>query len=243
MLKRTFDVAVSSVGLLLMLPVLAAVAVAIYLYDRYSPFYVPTRMARGGGTFRMVKFRSMVVNADKTGVNSTSATDNRITPMGRIVRRCKLDEITQLWNVLIGDMSVVGPRPQAQKDASMYTDEEKRMLGVRPGITDLSSIVFADEGDILAGSSDPDLLYNQIIRPWKSRMALLYVERRSLWIDIKIISLTAIGFVSRQSALNGVQGILRRWGADELVVRMAGRREPLVAYPPPGATEIVAQYC
>jgi len=243
MLKRTFDFLAALPGLLIMSPILLGVALAIYLYDRHSPFYVPKRMARGGGTFRMVKFRSMVANADKTGVNSTSASDRRITPMGCIVRRCKLDEFTQLWNVLLGDMSLVGPRPQVEKDASMYTDLEKRMLSVHPGITDLSSIVFADEGDILAGSPDPDLLYNQVIRPWKSRMALLYIERRTLFLDLRIIALTAIGFVSRRRALDGVQRILRQWGADDLVIRMAGRREPLLPYPPPGATEIVAQYC
>lgn len=243
MLKRTFDFLAALLGLLITSPILLAVALAIYLYDRHSPFYVPKRMARGGGTFRMVKFRSMVVNADKAGVNSTSASDRRITPMGRIVRKCKLDEFTQLWNVLLGDMSLVGPRPQVEKDAGMYTDVEKRMLTVRPGITDLSSIVFADEGDILAGSPDPDLSYNQIIRPWKSRMALLYIEHRTLLLDLRIVALTAIGFASRRRALDGVQDILRKRGAEELVVRMAGRREPLLPYPPPGATEIVAQYC
>ena len=243
MLKRAFDFAAALLGLLVMSPILLAVALAIYLYDRHSPFYVPRRMARGGGTFRMVKFRSMVVNADKSGVNSTSASDRRITPMGRLVRQCKLDEFTQLWNVLLGDMSLVGPRPQVEKDASMYTDLEKRMLTVRPGITDLSSIVFADEGAILAGNPDPDLLYNQVIRPWKSRMALLYIERRSIFLDVRIIALTVIGFVNRRRALDGVQRILRQWDADDLVVRMAGRREPLLQYPPPGATEVVAQYC
>jgi hypothetical protein len=124
----------------------------------------------------------------------------------------------------------------------MYTDVEKQMLSVRPGITDLSSIVFADEGDILAGSPDPDLLYNQIIRPWKSRMALLYIERRTFLLDLRIIALTAIGFVARRRALDGVQKIVRHWNADELVVRMAGRREPLLPYPPPGATEVLTQY-
>jgi len=241
-MKRLFDFSAALVGLLVMSPVLLAIMLAIYLYDRYSPFYVPKRMARGGGTFRMYKFRSMVVNADKTGVNSTAASDSRVTPAGRIVRKYKLDEFMQLWNVMLGDMSLVGPRPQVEKDASMYTDVEKQMLSVRPGITDLSSIVFADEGDILAGSPDPDLLYNQIIRPWKSRMALLYIERRTFLLDLRIIALTAIGFVARRRALDGVQKIVRHWNADELVVRMAGRREPLLPYPPPGATEVLTQY-
>ena len=136
--------------------------------------------------------------------------------------------------------------PDLHKNAAkrdQRAEMEKRMLTVRPGITDLSSIVFADEGDILAGSPDPDLSYNQIIRPWKSRMALLYIEHRTLLLDLRIVALTAIGFASRRRALDGVQDILRKRGAEELVVRMAGRREPLLPYPPPGATEIVAQYC
>src|SRR5207302_1623571 len=116
-----------------------------------------------------------------------AAGDARITRTGHILRRTKLDELPQLWNVLIGDMSFVGPRPQVQADAALYTEAERRMLEVRPGITDLASIVFADESEILAGSLDPDLLYNQIIRPWKSRLALHGVERGSLGTDLKIL--------------------------------------------------------
>jgi len=137
---------------------------------------------------------------------------------------------------------LVGPRPQVETDASLYTAEEKRVLTVRPGITDLASIVFADEGDILDGSRNPDLLYNQIIRPWKSRLALLYIEKRTLPIDIRIILLTVIGLFSRSLALKGIQKVLNDWKADELLRRMACREEPLLAYPPPGATEIVASY-
>lgn len=199
-------------------------------------------MARGGGGFRMVKLRSMIVDAHKTGVNSTSDTDQRITPIGRFIRRYKLDEIMQLWNVLKGDMSLVGPRPQVQTDASLYTYEEKLMLTVRPGITDLASIVFSDEGDILGGSESPDLLYNQIIRPWKSRLALLSIERSTVWLNLRIILLTAIAIVSRPVALRGVQRILEEWGADPLLRRMAARQDRLLPYPPPGATGIVASY-
>ena len=241
-MKRLLDVAASFLGLLFLSPVLVAVAIAIWLQDFRSPFYVAPRVARGGGKFRMVKFRSMVVSADKTGVNSTAGSDRRITPVGRFVRKYKFDEVVQLWNVLKGDMSLVGPRPQVLTDASMYTEQEKRMLSVRPGITDPASIVFSDEGDILQGSADPDLLYNQIIRPWKSRLALLYIDKRSLLIDVWLILLTAAAIVSRQRALKGVQRLLQRWGADPLLLRMARREEPLRPYPPPGATEVVAQY-
>jgi lipopolysaccharide/colanic/teichoic acid biosynthesis glycosyltransferase len=241
-MKRAFDIAVALAGLVVCSPFLLAVMLAIWAYDRGSPFYVARRMARGEGTFPMVKFRTMVVNADKSGVSSTAAGDRRITPVGRLVRKFKLDEIIQLWNVLKGDMSLVGPRPQVKTDADLYTDEEKRLLTVRPGITDLASIVFADEGEILEGSADPDLRYSQIIRPWKSRLGLLYIEKRSLAVDVWLIVLTAVVIVSRPRALRLVQGVLRRWKADPLLIRMAARQEPLMAYPPPGAGEVVMEY-
>jgi lipopolysaccharide/colanic/teichoic acid biosynthesis glycosyltransferase len=209
--------------------------VAIWWQDRKSPFYIASRVARGGGVFRMVKFRSMVVNADKMGGSSTAASDRRITPMGGFVRAYKLDELIQLWNVLVGDMSMVGPRPQTPGDAALYTETERRMLSVRPGITDAASIVFSDEGEILKGSSDPDLLYNQIIRPWKSRLALACIDHQSLAIDLWLIALTVVAIVSKPMALRALLSLLNGWGLDPLVIRMAARRELLLAFPPPGA--------
>jgi len=241
-LKRTFDLLVTSAGLVLFSPLLAAVMLAIWLQDRKSPFYIAPRAGRGGGEFRMVKFRSMVVNADKIGGSSTAATDRRITPVGRFVRACKLDELIQLWNVLVGDMSLVGPRPQVLTDAGLYTQAEKRMLTVRPGITDPASIVFSDEGDVLHGSSDPDLLYNQVIRPWKSRLALAYIDHRTFCTDFWLILLTVVAIAYRPVALRALGRLLRRWQIDPLVVRVAARREPLVPYPPPGAAEVVERY-
>src|SRR5439155_4680609 len=123
-------------------------------------------------------------------------------------RAYKIDELIQLWNVLKGDMSLVGPRPQVLSDVRLYTYEENRMLTVRPGITDPASIVFSDEGNILKGSSDPDLLYNQIIRPWKSRLALLYVDKQSFLVDIWLILLTAVAIASRSAALKAIQRLL-----------------------------------
>ena len=239
-MKRAFDILVSALGLLLFSPLLLLVMLAIWLQDFASPFYIAPRMARGGGTFRMVKFRSMVVHADKIGGISTAGNDRRITPVGRFVRAYKLDELVQLWNVLIGDMSLVGPRPQVQADAALYTEAEKGMLTVRPGITDLASIVFSDEGAILKGSADPDLLYNQIIRPWKSRLALAYIDHRTFFIDLWLIFLTVVAIASRSVALRALGTLLRRWQLDPLVVRMAGRREPLMPYPPPCASEAVS---
>jgi lipopolysaccharide/colanic/teichoic acid biosynthesis glycosyltransferase len=234
MIKRAFDFFAASLGLLLFSPLLIAVIFAIWIQDRQSPFYIAQRAARDGGTFRMVKFRSMVVNADKIGGSSTAATDRRITPVGKFVRAYKLDELIQLWNVLKGDMSLVGPRPQVISAAAGYTDAEKRMLSVLPGVTDPASIVFSDEGEILKGSTDPDLLYNQIIRPWKSRLALAYIDHRNFWIDLWLIILTVVAIISKHIALRALGSLLNGWGLDPLLIRMAARKEPLLAYPPPG---------
>lgn len=239
-LKRAFDIFAALLGLMAFSPILVAVMLAIWIQDWQSPFYIASRAALNLGVFRMVKFRTMVVNADKIGGSSTSATDRRITPIGRFVRAYKLDELIQLWNVLIGDMSLVGPRPQVLSDTSCYTDAEKRTLCVRPGITDPASIVFSDEGEILKGSLDPDLLYNQIIRPWKSRLALAYIDHRSFWIDLWLIVLTLYVVISRAKALRALAVLLRSWKLDPLVIRMAARQEPLLAYPPLGSDVVAA---
>jgi lipopolysaccharide/colanic/teichoic acid biosynthesis glycosyltransferase len=187
----------------------------------------------------MVKLRSMRIGADRSGVDSTAAGDSRITPVGRFVRRYKLDELTQLWNVLVGDMSLVGPRPNVERETRLYTGEEQRLLSVRPGITDYASIVFSDEADILEGHGDPDLAYNQLIRPWKSRLGLFYVERRTLALDLELIALTAVAMLSRATALRGVERSLAARGAPDSLLAVAARSAPLRPFPPPGAREIV----
>jgi lipopolysaccharide/colanic/teichoic acid biosynthesis glycosyltransferase len=241
-MKRTFDFLTSLTALLLLAPFLAAIALAIWLDDRKSPFFFALRVARGGGDFRMVKFRTMIPNAWKSGVNSTASGDARITRIGKFLRKGKLDELPQLWNVLTGDMSLVGPRPQVRADVNLYTAQESLMLEARPGITDLASIVFADEGEILAGSADPDLLYNQIIRPWKSRLILLYLQNRSFSRDLEILWTTALALFSRPRALRAVTLILDAFGAGEKLKTMAARGAPLEPCPPPGSETIVRQY-
>jgi len=241
MLKRLLDIIVSLAGLLVSSLIVVPVCFLVWLQDYKSPFYLGPRVARGGGTFKMVKLRSMVVKADKSGVDSTAANDPRITPIGAFIRRYKLDELTQLWNVLWGDMSLVGPRPNVERDTRLYTEQEKKLLTVRPGITDYSSIVFSDEGEILKGRPDPDLAYNQIIRPYKSRLGIFYVENRTLLLDLKLIFLTAVAIASRPAALARVVDDLRRRGAPEDLVAVATRKAPLQPAPPPGATSIVTQ--
>jgi lipopolysaccharide/colanic/teichoic acid biosynthesis glycosyltransferase len=238
-MKRLLDVAAGVFGLLLGSIILIPAMIAVWLQDWHSPFYIASRAGVGGTPFRMVKLRSMKIFADATGVMSTAAGDPRITWVGRFVRRWKLDELTQLWNVLRGDMSLVGPRPQVMQDVALYTAEERRLLTVRPGITDMASIVFADEGEILRGAADPDLRYNQLIRPWKSRLALLYVDKKpSIGTDLQLVWLTVMNSLSRERALPAVAAIAHRLGGGDELARVALRRAPLQDAPPPGASEV-----
>jgi len=239
MLKRLFDVTASGVGLLMVSPLLLPVMFLVWWQDRHSPFYVAPRVGRNDQPFKMIKLRSMVINADKSGVDSTSANDNRITAVGQFIRLYKLDELTQLWNVLKGDMSLVGPRPNVKRETDLYTSVERKLLEVKPGITDISSIVFSDEGDILKDKADPDIAYNQLIRPGKSMLGLLYIENQSVWLDIKLCFFTAIAIFSREKALDGVQKILHDMKAPADVLRLAQRKQALVPQPPPGGDRIV----
>ena len=238
-MKRLLDIVLSLVGLIVGSPILLPVMFLVWKQDGHSPFYVAPRVARGDGSFMMVKLRSMTRNADKSGVDSTSADDMRITPVGHFIRRYKLDELTQLWNVLKGDMSLVGPRPNVKRETDLYTPLERPLLSVQPGITDFSSIVFSDEGDILAGKDDPDIAYNQLIRPWKSRMGLFYISKRGIGLDLSLILLTVLAIVSRRRALAAVARLLENLGAPADLVAVARRDKPLVPTPPLGADRIV----
>ena len=220
-------------------PLLIPVMILVWLQDFHSPFYVAPRVGKDGRLFNMVKLRSMIAGADRTGVDSTSADDSRITSVGRFIRKFKLDEFTQLWDVLKGDMSLVGPRPNVKRETDLYTDVEKGLLDVKPGITDFSSIVFSDENDILKDSKDPDIDYNQLIRPWKSRLGLLYVEHRSFLLDCVLVLLTVVALFSRDKALWGVNRLLKWLDAPADVIRVAKREELLVPVPPPGLDSVV----
>ena len=238
-MKRLVDILVSLFGLLFLSPVLATAMFFIWKQDHNSPFYIAPRVGKNGKIFKMVKLRSMVANADKTGVDSTSADDSRITSVGRFIRKFKLDEFTQLWNVLKGDMSLVGPRPNVKRETDLYTQVENGLLSVKPGITDFSSIVFSDENDILKDSKDPDLDYNQLIRPWKSRLGLLYVKHQSFLLDCALVLLTVLAIVSREKALLGVNRLLKWLDAPADVIRVSKREDVLVPFPPPGADTVV----
>ncbi len=189
-MKRTFDFLAALMGLLFLSPFLIFIAWRIKREDGGTVFYRGDRVSLHGRLFRIYKFRTMVVNAERLGASSTSDDDQRITSIGKFLRKYKLDELPQLINVFIGDMSLVGPRPEVKKFTDMYTKEEMAILSVRPGITDWASIWNSDEGALLAGSSDPDRDYLEKIRPEKIRLQLKYVREQSFWTDIKIIFLT-----------------------------------------------------
>ena len=239
MIKRLFDILTSLFGLLLLSPILIVFMYLIYRQDKATPFYMAPRTGKDNISFKMIKLRSMVNDADKSGVSSTSNNDIRITPIGQKIRRYKLDELTQLWNVLMGDMSLVGPRPQLEIDTDLYTNIERKLLSIRPGITDFSSIVFSDEGEILEGKEDPDLTYNQLIRPWKSRLGLIYVEKQSFLLDIRLIIYTLVAIISKQRALNWVVNQLKIMNVDSDVINISKREMELYPFPPPGMNKVV----
>jgi len=191
MAKRTFDATLAVLSLAALSPVLAVIAAAVKVDSKGPIFYRGRRVGRRGNAFEMLKFRTMVTDAEKLGGSSTPEDDPRITSVGKTLRRYKLDELPQLWNVLIGEMSFVGPRPQVQWAVDLYTPEERAVLDVRPGITDPASLQFANEAEILKGSKDPDKDYIEKIHPEKMRLSLQYVRSRSFSGDLSIIARTA----------------------------------------------------
>ena len=211
----------------------------VWVNDFGNPFYIAMRVGKDEKKFKMFKLRSMIVNADKTGVDSTSNNDMRITRIGKFIRKFKMDELSQLINVLLGDMSLVGPRPNVQRETDLYTKSEKKLLLVRPGITDLSSIVFSDEGEILSNSKDPDIDYNQLIRPGKGYLGIFYIENQSFVLDLKLIFITLISIFNRNLALKNISKLLKKYNASESLIKIAERKERLVPSPPPGSTNIV----
>ena len=241
MMKRIFDLPSSFFGILILSPILIVFILLVFIQDGRNPFYRGERVGLKNKKFMMLKLRSMSVNADNSGVDSTANDDFRITKVGKLIRKFKIDELFQLWNVLLGEMSVVGPRPNVQRDVDLYTLEEFKILDVKPGITDLASIVFSDEGDILEGSVDADLTYNQIIRPWKSRLAIFYTKNSNMIIDIKIILLTIISMFNKKIALKHIKKILHLKDIDPNLLKVVSRSDELKPYFPPGSKEIVVR--
>lgn len=196
--KRLFDVVVSSVGLVLSAPLIAVISILTLLDSGGPVLYRQTRVGRFGDPFQLYKFRTMPVAADRIGPSSTADDDPRITRVGRLLRRFKLDELPQLINVLRGEMSFVGPRPQVPWAVALYTEEERAVLSVPPGVADYAFVMLPSEGEVLRGSADPDRDYLKKIHPHKMRLSLEYVRQRSFWFDIQILIDTAlISFLGR----------------------------------------------
>jgi len=192
MLKRLFDMLVSLTGILILLPLFAFIAIRVKLDSKGPIFYRGKRIGRRGKTFWIYKFRTMYEDADQMSASSSAGDDDpRITNFGRFLRSYKLNELPQLINVLKGEMSFVGPRPEVEKYVKLFTEEETAILSVRPGITDYASLKFHNEGEILSGSPDPDKAYEEKIRPEKLKLQLEYVRNHSFWIDLKIMAMTA----------------------------------------------------
>ena len=195
-MKRTFDILVSAVGLALLAPLLFLLAVLVKLDSPGPVFYRGVRVGRRFKRFRLFKFRTMVANAEQLGGSTASKRDPRVTRVGRFLRRTKLDEMPNLINVLAGQMSLVGPRPEVQFYTDKYTEEERLILSVRPGITDFASVEFANQ-QALIGEEDPERDFQARVLPRKNALRLKYVRERSFWIDLRIILATARLVLSR----------------------------------------------
>lgn len=186
-MKRLFDIIASGLGLIVLSPLFAVLAVWIKADSKGPVFYRQTRVGRNNKDFRLYKFRSMRPDSDRLGLITVGGHDPRVTRSGYYIRKYKLDEFPQLINVFIGDMSLVGPRPEVRKYVDMYTPEQMHVLDVRPGITSLASIRYRNENDILAASENPDRCYIERVMPEKLAIDLEYVSKANLWTDIKLI--------------------------------------------------------
>ena len=238
-IKRLFDIVISLTALLFAILILLLFLILVWRHDKKSPLYISSRIGKNSKVFNLIKIRTMTVDADKKNISSTSNNDTRIIPIGQKIRKYKLDELTQLFNVLIGNMSLVGPRPNVKSEVDLYTEIEKELLSVKPGITDFSSIVFSDEGKILENKENPDLSYNQLIRPWKSRLGLIYIKHHSILLDLELMIFTVVALISKPMALKWVVKKLEKFNVDQKIIEVVKRDKELFPFPPPGSDKIV----
>jgi lipopolysaccharide/colanic/teichoic acid biosynthesis glycosyltransferase len=199
--KRAMDLVLALPALVLSAPAFAVVAVLIRREDRGPILYRSNRVGKNGHPFQMYKFRTMVVNADRIGGPSTAGDDPRLTRIGSRLRRFKLDELPQLLNVVRGEMSLVGPRPEVQHYVDMYSAAEREILSVKPGITDWASILYRNEAEILRGEADPEQAYMERIRPGKIALGLEYVRKQSVWVDLGVIFQTVRALASHEPSV------------------------------------------
>lgn len=208
--QRLLDLIVASVGLFVLSPVLLAIALTVMLDNGRPVIFRQTRVGRHGRDFGMLKFRSMVIDAERQGGSLTLADDQRVTRIGRWLRRFKLDELPQLVNVLVGDMSLVGPRPEVRRYVDLYDLEQRRVLDLRPGVTDPASLAYYDEGDLLSRSLDPEGTYVAEIMPRKIAMNLAYAARASVRNDLEVIVRTVLHpFLSEPRRAQSARSVAR----------------------------------
>lgn len=191
-IKRIFDFLVSLVGIIILSPVFIIVSIAIKIDSRGSILFLQKRVGKDGKEFNIYKFRTMVTDAEKLGKQITIGNDSRITKVGAFLRKFKIDELPQLFNVLLGDMSLVGPRPEVPKYVALYNDEQKKVLSIRPGITDMASLRYKDENDILGKVDNPEEYYINVIMKDKLSLNLEYIEKSNVFFDIYLIVKTII---------------------------------------------------
>ena len=197
--RRALDVVVSAAGVLVLLPALGLIALLVKATSAGPVLFVQERVGRGLVPFRLFKFRTMVADAPLRGPAITVGADPRVTRVGAFLRRTKLDELPQLLNVLRGDMSLVGPRPEVPKYVALYGEAERRIFGVRPGITDPSSLLYRDESAVLATYPDPERAYREVLLPHKIAVSLAYADRRTVLSDIGLLVRTALHLLVRGS--------------------------------------------
>lgn len=239
-LMRLIDIIGGTAGLILSMPFILIATLLIWLEDRHNPFYIAERVGAGGKRFKFLKLRSISTRSGVRPDEIITARDPRVTRLGHWIRASKVDELPQFWHVLRGEMSLVGPRANVQAIVDAFTEEEMRIISVKPGVTDLASIVFLNLGKVLEESNDPKQDYDHLVRPWKSRLALLYVDHQSPALAIRILWLTVLAFINHQRALEGVARISLRFKADPKLARIVRREEQLAPCAPPGAPATAA---
>ncbi len=241
MTKRCFDFFISLAIFIFLSPLFLIVSILVFFNDFQSPFYLAKRVGIGGVEFIMIKFRSMREIVSLNHLVSTSENDPRITPIGRLIRKYKIDEFPQLFNVILGNMTFVGPRPNVKVEVDLYSDLERQILTQKPGITDISSIVFSDLNQILSKADDPNITYNQLIRPWKNKLALFQIQHSGFLIELKIIFFTAINLISRKYALLGIRKLLIKLDAPAELVDICKADRELIPQIPPGEKSLVTK--
>ncbi|MDL2308621.1 sugar transferase [Bacteroidales bacterium OttesenSCG-928-B11] len=191
-MKRFFDIFLSLLTIVILSPFFLVIAILIAIETKGGIFYVQSRVGRDNKDFNLYKFRSMRNGADKKGLLTIGENDNRITKIGYFIRKYKIDEFPQLINILKGEMSIVGPRPEVRKYVALYNEEQLKVLSVKPGLTDYASIAFIDESNILSNASDPEAYYINKIMPLKIKLNLQYIKNQSLKVDFYIIGKTLL---------------------------------------------------